>query len=173
MLTFIADIDEEPGPKHTTKRTSKELRNPDCVLTAYKTLRSDWAEMQAADTAFSHAHLQTFTGHYPLLQVHWKAVIFDEARKVCNADTATAKAAHSLRTLFRLLMTGTPLQNEYSDLLSLARLMEIPAFSDTRGFEQVWFLTTNNWKHAAVDMFSSFCCHHSQTRPRMRPFQVT
>jgi SNF2 family DNA or RNA helicase len=78
-----------------------------------------------------------FLGHYPLLQVFWEVVIFDEAHKLCNANTGNTQAAKSIRSLFRLLLTGMPVQNEYSDKHSLIDVMDVLSLPDTKAFKHV------------------------------------
>jgi SNF2 family DNA or RNA helicase len=44
----------------------------------------------------------------------WDYVIFDEGHVLRNEKTALAKAARQLRSAFRVMLTGTPLQNHVS-----------------------------------------------------------
>lgn len=49
----------------------------------------------------------------------WNVVILDEAHTIKNKETKISKAAMELRADFRLLLTGTPLQNHLSDIWNL------------------------------------------------------
>ncbi len=52
-------------------------------------------------------------------RVEWSYLILDEAHKIKNPDTATARACKSLRARYKLAVTGTPIQNRLSELWSL------------------------------------------------------
>jgi superfamily II DNA or RNA helicase len=55
--------------------------------------------------------------------VEWDTVILDEAQKIKNAGTATARLARALRARHRLAMTGTPIENRASDLWSVMEFL--------------------------------------------------
>lgn len=54
-----------------------------------------------------------------LEKVHWHTAILDEAQAIKNAATRRARCARSLRADFRIVTTGTPVQNNLMDLHSL------------------------------------------------------
>ena len=68
------------------------------VLTTYQTLR---------DYQFS------------LSRIDWSYVIFDEAQNIKNPNTLAARAAKGLKAKFKLLATGTPVENHLGDFWSL------------------------------------------------------
>src|SRR5207248_427569 len=47
------------------------------------------------------------------------AVVLDEAQAIKNPDSQTARAAYALRSSFRLVLTGTPVENRLEELWSL------------------------------------------------------
>ena len=49
----------------------------------------------------------------------WTTIVLDEAHTIKNRDTLTSKAAMQLQADFRLLLTGTPLQNHLSEIWNL------------------------------------------------------
>lgn len=49
----------------------------------------------------------------------WHTVVLDEAHTIKNKETKMSKAAMELQADFRLLLTGTPLQNHVSELWNL------------------------------------------------------
>jgi SNF2 family DNA or RNA helicase len=49
----------------------------------------------------------------------WKYVILDEAQAIKNPNTKQTKAVKRLRSVNRIVMTGTPVENRLSDLWSL------------------------------------------------------
>ena len=53
----------------------------------------------------------------------WDLVIADEAHRLKNARSASARLARSLRTRYMLLLTATPIENRLSDLFQLVSLV--------------------------------------------------
>ena len=54
-----------------------------------------------------------------LSQRNWSTIVLDEAHTIKNRDTQTSKAAMQLQADFRLMLTGTPLQNHLSEIWNL------------------------------------------------------
>ena len=70
----------------------------DLVVTTYGLLQIDSAALSAID---------------------WNSAVLDEAQAVKNPATKRARAARELRAGFRLVTTGTPIQNSLMDLYAL------------------------------------------------------
>ena len=72
--------------------------------------------------------------HEVLLMHPWSYAIMDEGQKIRNPDTSITLATKQLRTVHRLLLSGTPIQNNLRELWSLfdfvfpGRLGTLPAF---------------------------------------------
>ena len=60
----------------------------------------------------------------------WATVVLDEAHAIKNYHTKTSKAAMSLEAGFRLVMTGTPLQNHLGEVWNLFHFIN-PGFLGT------------------------------------------
>ncbi len=54
-----------------------------------------------------------------LSRVKWQTVILDEAQAIKNAATKRSKAAMSLQAKFKLITTGTPIENHLGELWNL------------------------------------------------------
>ncbi|KAJ3314921.1 hypothetical protein HDU76_002320 [Blyttiomyces sp. JEL0837] len=54
-----------------------------------------------------------------LKNMKWESMILDEGHMMKNMNSARFKFLNSIRSYFRLLLTGTPLQNNLMELLSL------------------------------------------------------
>jgi SWI/SNF-related matrix-associated actin-dependent regulator of chromatin subfamily A member 5 len=52
-------------------------------------------------------------------KVDWRYVIIDEAHRIKNENSSLSKAVRIFKTQFRLLITGTPLQNNLRELWAL------------------------------------------------------
>ncbi len=78
------------------------------------------------DRSFDEAADVTLTT-YAILRLDAKAlaarsfgaVVLDEAQAIKNPDSQTARAAYALRAGFRLVLTGTPVENRLEELWSL------------------------------------------------------
>ena len=55
----------------------------------------------------------------PLAAIDWHSAVLDEAQAIKNPATKRARAARTLEAGFRLVTTGTPIQNNLMDLYSL------------------------------------------------------
>lgn len=65
----------------------------------------------------NYAQLRTLAD--ALRDVAWRAVILDEGQYIKNPTSQTARAACSLKSEHRLVLTGTPIENRLLDLWSL------------------------------------------------------
>ena len=83
------------GPEHGTERLDLPKR---LVLTTYQTLR---------DYQFS------------LCRIDWSFVIFDEAQNIKNPNTLQTRTAKGLKASFKLVVTGTPVENHLGDFWCL------------------------------------------------------
>ena len=74
-------------------------------------------------------HLSNFT---------WKYLVVDEGHRLKNKDCRLMKELKRLPSQQRVLLTGTPLQNNLSELWSLLNFLMPDAFDDLQFF-QAWF----------------------------------
>lgn len=73
------------------------------------------------------------------LQKHdFHYVIFDEAHKLKNEKSKVSICARNLKSHSRLLLTGTPLQNNIGELWSLLNILMPSLFGNKDDFEE-WF----------------------------------
>jgi len=73
-----------------------------------------------------------------LKAIKFHVLIFDEAHKLKNADSVVSKNSRLLSSKMRLLLTGTPLQNNMKELWSLLNFLMPELFSSADDFEE-WF----------------------------------
>jgi superfamily II DNA or RNA helicase len=90
-----------------------------CVLTTYQTLR---------DYRFSFA------------KAEWSAAILDEAQNIKNPNALQTIAAKSLKALFRLTLTGTPVENHLGDFWSILDTSEPGPLGSFAEFRQSWIV---------------------------------
>src|SRR5690606_2874002 len=102
--------------------TADEVETYDLVITSYATLIRDQELFR---------------------EIGWNCIIADEAQHIKNRRTQNARALTSLRGKGRFVLTGTPIENSLSDLISLfaflmpGHLDDLP--SDARGEERTWY----------------------------------
>ena len=66
--------------------------------------------------------------------IKWQAVIVDEGHRLRNVKSKLLFALQQLSSDFRLLLTGTPLQNNTQELWSLLNFIEPGKFNDMNAF---------------------------------------
>ena len=75
-------------------------------------------EAEAGDVILATYGLLVTEGEL-LSQPTWTTIVLDEAHTIKNRDTQTSKATMKLKANFRLMLTGTPLQNHLSEIWNL------------------------------------------------------
>ena len=88
-----------PTGKKGRSRSTVPSGLPDVVVTTYEIFTAE-------KTWFSTAYV-------------WRYCVLDEGHKIKNSQSLNASALQSLKTQYRLLLTGTPLQNNLRELWSL------------------------------------------------------
>lgn len=73
-----------------------------------------------------------------LSKVDWQYIIIDEAQRMKDRDSKLAKDLDKFHSVRRLLLSGTPLQNELQELWSLLNLLLPDVFDDAKVFSE-WF----------------------------------
>lgn len=71
-------------------------------------------------------------------RVQWGAVIFDEAQEVKNPETLRTRAAKGLQARFKLVATGTPVENSLRDLWNLMDLAQPGHLGTWAAFRETW-----------------------------------
>lgn len=79
-----------------------------------------------------------------LAQVDWGVVVFDEAQYIKNPDTLTTRAAKGLKARFKLLATGTPIENKLLDFWCLMDTAQPGLLGTWAEFRSEWVNTIDN-----------------------------
>ena len=101
---------------HGGSRSLDDLRGG-FVLTTYGTLRRDAATLAA---------------------VEWDLVVADEAQHVKNSRTTTARALRQLPNRARVALTGTPVENDLTELWSILDWCVPGLLGSRQAFRRVW-----------------------------------
>ncbi|KAM3930256.1 helicase-like transcription factor [Leptodactylus fuscus] len=98
------------GPER--KKDPDTLSQQDVVLTTYSTVTHD------------------FGNNSPLHKIKWLRVVLDEGHTIRNPNAQQTKAVHSLDSVRRWVVTGTPIQNSLKDLWSILSFLKLKPFTD-------------------------------------------
>ncbi|KAL7066931.1 SNF2 family N-terminal domain-containing protein [Cryptosporidium serpentis] len=90
------------------------------------------------------------------------SIIIDEAHRIKNESSKLSQIVRNLETQFRLLITGTPLQNSLKELWSLLNFLFPEIFSSSDEFETLFDLQSIN------DNFSDL----SQEQKEKKSFEI-
>jgi SNF2 family DNA or RNA helicase len=86
----------------------------------------------------SYALLHRDLAH--LAEVEWTGVVLDEAQNVKNSETLQARAARSLNAVWRIALTGTPVENHVGDLWSLFEFLNPGLLGGDAEFKREFFV---------------------------------
>lgn len=73
-----------------------------------------------------------------LKKIAWQYIVVDEAHRIKNEDSMLSQIIRLFHSRNRLLITGTPLQNNLHELWALLNFLLPDVFSDAQVFDQ-WF----------------------------------
>jgi len=76
-------------------------------------------------------------------KVAWRFLIIDEAHRIKNENAQLSKTVRTLKTENRLLITGTPLQNNLHELWALLNFLLPDVFASAERFDQLFDLQKN------------------------------
>ncbi|KAJ2852770.1 hypothetical protein J3B02_003447, partial [Coemansia erecta] len=69
------------------------------------------------------------------LKISWEAIIYDEGHRLKNDQTKTYKALAKLRSRQRVILTGTPLQNDIRELFNVVGFVDPTARAEMQDLE--------------------------------------
>uniref|UniRef100_A0A8C9RWZ5 Proliferation-associated SNF2-like protein n=1 Tax=Scleropages formosus TaxID=113540 RepID=A0A8C9RWZ5_SCLFO len=112
------------GPQKERVNLIKKIRRPQGPLNIFPVVVTSF-EMAMIDRKY----LQRF---------QWKYLIVDEGHRIKNLNCRLVRELKTLPTDNKLLLTGTPLQNNLAELWSLLNFLLPDVFDDLKSFES-WF----------------------------------
>jgi hypothetical protein len=118
------------GKRMCRFKSAQSLQTFDVVLTTYDIVRMEYE-------AFEIAKQTEIKGSFPLLVASWLLVVLEGGHKVANAATAISRAAALLHARYRVVMTGTPVMNNYPDAQGLMTFLKIKPWIEANKFHEV------------------------------------
>lgn len=113
---------------------SKEERL-EIVLENFRTVKShDERNWDVVVTTYEVVNLERSA----LTKISWKYLIIDEAHRLKNEASQFSQTVRLLQTQYRLLLTGTPLQNNLHELWALLNFLLPDVFASSEQFDE-WF----------------------------------
>lgn len=119
------------------------------VLTTFDTVRSE-ASASEVLVGLGISRAGVGTAHGLLHRVTWRRIVLDEADRIRNATTSTAKAVRALRAPRRFAMTGTPINNAASDIHSLAAFVGVPPYDSPDWWSKAPAAAQQAWRSRFV-----------------------
>ena len=102
----------------------------------------------------------------PILRtIVWRTVILDEGHKLKNEESLIYSAAKALKYRFRLILTGTPVQNNLHETYALLSYLSPSLFKDAAVFDAAFNLNQNGNQTIQVDRDMLSKAHYM-----LRPF---
>jgi len=71
-----------------------------------------------------------------LLPITWEVLVVDEGQRLKNQDSKLFKEISDFKSTFRLLLSGTPLQNTLRELFTLMSFLDSGKFADPKKLEE-------------------------------------
>jgi SNF2 family DNA or RNA helicase len=139
------------GPLATLPNWMNEFKKwlPSCPVVLYHGNKEERARIRRECMHTSDMKKMTFPvvvtsfeicmidrGH--LEQYQWQYIILDEGHRIKNRNCKLVKELKAIRSVSRLLLTGTPIQNSLEELWSLLNFVNPRIFDDLEVF-QAWF----------------------------------
>ena len=109
---------------------------------------------QLVFTTFDIVRLEHARAECPLHATVWSRVVLDEAHRICEQSSKTARAILALRASNRWCITGTPFKNGMGDLMALSRFLMVSPYCNIS-----WWRRYGNsipklreWRHLFLHM---------------------
>lgn len=108
-------------------------------------LRAKMKDLNKYDVIITTYEMITISGlSHTFKTMYFRALILDEGHKIKNEKTDSAIACHRIKAQFKVILTGTPLQNNLHELGSLLSFLLPGIFTDLTLFDNAFQLNGRN-----------------------------
>ena len=112
--------------------------------------------------------------HEELGEVGWDLVVADEAQHVKNARSSTAKALRTIESRVRVALTGTPMENNLTELWAILDWVIPGLLGSRQAFRRVWASPIEAGVHEAktrqfADLIGPFLLRRRKSDPGIAP----
>lgn len=129
---------------HTQKKklsTFKRLSRFDVVLVSYTTLANESKKhfglaIEDADKDSEDESESKYQSPFYTADAKFFRIVLDEAHYIKNKDSQTSKAAAKLQAIYRLCLTGTPMQNKIGELYPILKFLRTKPYDDLNNFSR-------------------------------------
>lgn len=105
-----------------------------------------------------------------LQKIAWKYIVVDEGHRLKNLNCKLVKELKSYNSANRLLLTGTPLQNNLTELWSLLNFLMPEIFNDLNSFGEWFDLEDSNYSEGTEKKLSEEATIVSKLHHILKPF---
>ncbi|KAF2824963.1 hypothetical protein CC86DRAFT_420315 [Ophiobolus disseminans] len=112
------------------------------VLTNFETVRSEWSAFTTVHVARQdlvggfHSTVLPPRKSYPLMVLLFAILFIDEAARISRGTSKTSRALCSVEARKRFAVTGTPIENDFSELQTLTKFLKIKPWDDKDLFDR-------------------------------------
>lgn len=112
----------DAGEQQKLIKIMRDEKQTEVVITTYDTIKSGMR------TAFR--------------DINWRTVILDEGHRIKNEDSDTSQTCGALRARFKLILTGTPVQNNLHEAWVMLQYLAPQVFTSSEAFDEAFLLET-------------------------------
>lgn len=151
LIGYLRFVRHDPGPylvicpKSTLTNWAREFQRW-CPGLKTVRLHGDAEERNRVINSEMHEPFDVLITTYEVLIIEkaalrkrdWRYLIIDEAHRIKNENSVLSQAVRYLNSDFRILITGTPLQNNLHELWALLNFLLPQVFSDSEVFDTLF-----------------------------------
>jgi SWI/SNF-related matrix-associated actin-dependent regulator of chromatin subfamily A member 5 len=149
MIAYLTEFKNSPGPhmvlapKSTMSNWQKEFRK---WLPEHRVVYVGGSKEQREEQLRSQVQVDKFDVVLTSFEIlcreknhfkkfHWRYFVIDEAHRIKNEQSQLSLVVREMKTHSRLLLTGTPLQNNLHELWALLNFLLPDEFADSDAFD--------------------------------------
>ena len=93
------------------------------------------------------------------VRINWHTLVLDEGHRIKNEHTEAAHTCSLIRARFRLILTGTPIQNNMHESWALLNFLNPRVFTASKTFDESFNFNAHNASGLQVSQELMAQCH--------------